>query len=248
PANISVNLGISTRHRIEDIEAIFQGVEYACNNYSLKMTDIYVESSLTGLTIAVHATGTAQSDPLPHPAENDLICVTGNLGAAFLGLHILERERKVFEETGGAQPKLDGYEFIIGRQLKPDLPVKKLDEIIDAGIVPTSLMVTREGIASDLIGLCRTTSTGCRVYAEKIPVATETATTAEELGIEPVTSTLNGGDDFEFIFTVPISESKKVLTIDGISVIGHIAGAGDGCHLVLQDGSLAELRAPGWEE
>lgn len=248
PESLTVNLGISTRHRIEDIEEIFQGVQFACRRYSLLLTDLHVDSSLTGLTIAVHSTGqTAALITETAPGENDLICVTGNLGAAYMGLNILERERKVFEETGGAQPVLEGNEVVIARQLKPDLSVNLLDDMAEAGIKITSLMVTTEGISSDMIGSCRKLHRGCRIYADKIPVADETRRAAEEFGIEPVIATLNGGDDYEFLFTVPITDIKKINAIEGITVIGHITAEGDGCNLVLQDGSITTLRAPGWE-
>jgi thiamine-monophosphate kinase len=250
PGSVSVNLGISTRHKIEDIETLFEGVDFACKKFNLKLTDIYVESSLTGLTLAVTSTGgpSAYIDKVSEIGDNDLICVTGDLGAAYMGLNILERERKVFEETGGAQPLLKGYEYAIGRQLKPDIPVKALAQLREKGIKTTTLKVTRDGLSSDMISLCREYSKGCRLYIDKIPVSIETEKIAEELGIEPVISALNGGDDFDFLFTVPITESEKVLSIEGISVIGHLTGMGDGCNLVLQDGSLSELRAPGWEE
>lgn len=249
PENVSVNLGISTRHRIEDIETIFQGVEFACRKYTLRLSDIHVDSSLTGLTIAVTSSG---GQMLPYnvnskPAENDLICVTGSLGAAYMGLHILERERKVFEETGGSQPQLAGYEAVIGKQLKPDLPVSALEEIVGNISGITSINVLREGLSSELIGICLNNSTGCRIYFEKVPVSVETRKVADEFGIEPIISALNGGDDYQFIFTAPLSEKEKIDHVAGVTIIGHITGKEEGCNLVLHDGSLAELKAPGWE-
>ena len=250
PSIISVNLGISTRFKVEDIETIFQGVDYACRNYSLKLSDISVESSLTGLTLAVTASGSrvGESKHISMPSSNDLVCVTGKLGASYMGLHILERERKVFEESGGAQPRLEGYEYVIGQQLKPDLPVAVLEKIRNSGVDLTSLTVSKEGLSSDLVGLSKKYSLGCRIYLEKIPISAEAAMVADELGIEPVISALNGGDDYQFLFTVPITGNDAISAIEGVAVIGHITPEGDGCNLVLHDGSLTEILAPGWEK
>lgn len=250
PEVIAVNLGISSRHNIGDIEMIFQGIEFACRNYSLKLSDIYIESSLTGLTLSVTTTGKSSSNfnQGANAGENDLVCITGQLGDAYMGLHILERERKVFEESAGAQPRLEGYEFVIGRQLKPDLPAALLEEVFKTGAGISSLMVSREGLSSDMVSLCRRNSTGCRLYIDRIPVSAEAGRVASELGIEPIISALNGGDDFQLLFTVSLEDNKKISAIEGITIIGHITGEGDGCNLVLHDGSLTELRAPGWEE
>jgi thiamine-monophosphate kinase len=249
PAYISVNLGISTRHNIEDIETIFEGITIACKAYSLKISDIHIESSLTGLTLAITSQG---SQPADTPSAtgagvNDLICVTGTLGAAFIGLHILERERKVFEETKGAQPQLEGYEYIIGQQLKPELPLKILNTLKEKEINPTAITVSHEGISSDIIGLCHSISMGCRIYSDKVPVDPKAESGASELGIEPLTSALNGGDDYEFLFTVPVSNSEKIMQMNEVSIIGHLSDSTEGCNLVLGDGSLTPLRAPGWE-
>ena len=249
PKQLTVNIGISTRHHIDDIERITEGIALACKNHSLSISNISLETSLTGLTIAITATGVAGSlsDRSVKPAETDLLCVTGDLGGAWAGLHILERESKVFEESKGAQPHLEKYTYVIEKQLKPEFPSTVISSLRDKGITPTSLLVTSEGLASDAIALCRRTGMGCTVYANRLPVSAETREAADEMSLEPVIGALNGGDDFELLFTVPVDSHQLVESIEGVTIIGHITAANEGCNLSLGDGSLTRLMAPGWE-
>jgi thiamine-monophosphate kinase len=248
PETIIVNLGLSSKFKQGDIEDLFEGYAEACRRYKLKISDLNIDSSLTGLAISVTAGGSATGGlPFLQKANhNDLICVTGDLGAAYMGLQILEREWKVFEESKGAQPMLEGYEYIIGRQLKPELRKELPGLLAEKDITITSLSVINEGLASSLIGLCKKSDTGCRIYQDKIPVSNETGEAGSELGIEPIISALNGGDDYEFVFTVPVSEHDKIDGMKGIRIIGHITPPGDGHNLVLQDGNFAEIKAQGW--
>jgi thiamine-monophosphate kinase len=250
PEAVSVNMGVSSRYKVEDIESIIEGIDIACQNYELKISGLNIDSSLTGLTISITSTGSP--DPALNtdiqPAETDLVCVTGDLGAAFMGLQLLERERKVFEETGGSQPLLEGKEYVIGRQLKPEIDTDIISKIKKAELLPSSVRVLKEGLASDLIGLAYRHGHGCRVYHEKIPFTQETADAGSEFNIEPLIGALSGGDDFEFMFTFPVADFDKLKEIEELIIVGHLCTANEGYTLALQDNSLAELKAQGWEE
>ncbi|MBN1388228.1 MAG: thiamine-monophosphate kinase [Bacteroidales bacterium] len=247
PVNISVNLGLSARFRKEDIGSIIQGISLACDKYSIKISALDISSSLTGLAISIASYGKGKGQfKKEKPEETDLICVTGDLGSAYLGLQLLERERKVFEDTGGAQPKLEGFEYVIGRQLKPELKTELLDKLREENVTTGVMRVVRDGLASELIHISRETGLGCRVYNERLPVDPETEAAGRELGFEPVIAVLNGGDDFEFIFTAPVNEHAKINKTKGLHIIGHLVKQEEGYNLVLPDGSLAELSAQGW--
>jgi thiamine-monophosphate kinase len=249
PEQLTVSIGIGTRHNIDDIEMITEGVSLACRNHSLTITGISLETSLTGLTVAVTALGKSGLfyNAVASPSVTDLICVTGDLGGAWAGLHILERERKVFEESGGAQPQLEKHSYIIEKQLKPELPAALISSLAGQGINLTSMTVTSEGLASDTIALCRKAGVGSVLYADRLPVAAETREAAEEMNLEPVIGALNGGDDFELLFTIPVTQHKEIEKMEGVTIIGHITSAEEGCNLSLGDGSLTRLMAPGWE-
>ena len=249
PVKLAVNLGISGRFKKDDIESIIEGMSLACEKYGLKISSLDISSSLTGLAISIASYGRESENlSMSEPATTDLVCVSGNLGAAFMGLQLLERERRVFEDTGGAQPRLEGFEYVIGRQLKPELKIKSLYQLKKDDIHPGIIRTLRDGLASELIHISRETATGCRVYHDKLPIDPDTAAAGKELGFEPLIAALNGGDDFEFVFTVPVSEHEKLDKQEDISIIGHLVPEDEGNSLVLQDGSLAELKAQGWED
>ena len=249
PETLIVNLGMSSRYTVEDTEVIIEGIDFACLNYDLRIAELNVDSSLTGLTLSITATGSPDRSlsSVPVPAATDLLCVTGDLGAAYMGLQLLERERRVFEETGGAQPQLEGFEYVIGRQLKPEIPTDIFDELRKQKAKPTSVRVLREGLASDLIGLSKRHNLGCRVYHDKIPYIRETATAGNEFGIDPLISALSGGDDYELLLSFPVTHFEKLKVIDKLSIVGHFTGRDEGYSLSLQDNSLAELKALGWD-
>ncbi len=247
PDNISVNMGVSARFKKEDIETIIQGISLACERYSINISSLDISSSLTGLAISIASYGKAKGKLKKEKhEETDLICVTGDLGAAFLGLQLLERERKVFEDTGGAQPRLEGFEYVIGRQLKPELRTELLDPAIEENIAKGVMRVVRDGLASELIHISRETGLGCKVYTDRLPIAPDTYSAGKELGFEPVIAVLNGGDDFEFIFTCPVKEHVKIEKMKGVHIIGHLVKQAEGNNLVMPDGSLTELKAQGW--
>jgi len=248
PQKITVNIGVSIRFKKEDIGSILEGMSIACRRYDLKISSLDISSSLTGLAISIASSG-KKTEGYIHakPEETDLICVTGDLGAAFLGVQLLERERKLFEDTDGAQPKLEGFEYVIGRQLKPDLKVNILEKLKEVHVCIGMMRTIRDGLASEIIHISEETGKGCRIYHDRLPIDHDTVTAGSELGFEPVIAALNGGEDFEFVFTAPVNEHEKIEATEGISIIGHLVSPREGNSLVLQDGSLAELKAPGWE-
>ncbi len=250
PETVDINLGISSRYKVEDIETIIEGVDIACQNYNLKISGLNIDSSLTGLTLAVTSNGSEYPEIISgsEPTETDLVCVSGDLGAAYMGLQLLERERKVFEETGGSQPQLEGREYVIGRQLKPEIDIDIIGKISEAGLKPSSVRILKEGLASDLMGLSKRHQLGCRLYHNKIPYTQETADAGNEFGMEPLIAALSGGDDFEFMFTFPVSDFEKIEKIEDLSIVGHLTPQNEAFTLALQDNSLAELKAQGWEE
>jgi thiamine-monophosphate kinase len=251
PAQILVSVGISSRFSIEDIDEFYEGVNLGCNRYGIDLAGGDTTSSLTGLIINVTAIGTAERDKIIRRSgakPNDLICVTGNFGAAYMGLQLLERERKIFENSSGAQPELIGFEYIIGRQLKPELPVQVLDQLTEADIIPTSMTDVSEGLASDLLQICKSSSTGCRIFRDKIPVDNETVRMAEEFGLDPVIPALNGGEDCELLFTINLDDYDKIVRVSSVSVIGHMSQKEDGRYLVTGDGQEIELTAQGWKK
>ncbi|MCU0362526.1 MAG: thiamine-phosphate kinase [Bacteroidales bacterium] len=249
PEQILVSVGMGSRFRLENIEELYEGIKLACDKYKVDLAGGDMTSSFTGLTIGVTAVGSAPKDSIVKrsgAAVNDLICVSGNFGAAYLGLQILEREKKMFEKEKVAEPDFSGYEYLIGRQLKPEFPVSVLEELERAGIRPSSMIDVTEGLASDLISICKHSSAGCTIYYSRIPVDYETAKAAEEFNIDPVTAALNGGEDYELLFTIPVAMHDRVSGIKDVSVIGHISGEAGSYILAGDDGSEIRLKAQGW--
>ena len=247
PEQVLIGLGISSRFTVEQIDEIITGAGLACSKYGVDLAGGDTTSSLTGLTISVTSLGHVEKVKLikrDGAKPNQLICVSGDLGAAYMGLQILEREKKLFEEDRNLQPDLTGYDYIIGRQLKPELPVKVLTEIKNAGINLTSMTDITEGLVSDLVHICKASGTGCRIFSKQIPIDYETTKVAEELNIDPLVPALNGGEDFEFLFTVPIDMYDKAKQISSVSVIGHITEKVSGNYIVGADGSEVELTLP----
>jgi thiamine-monophosphate kinase len=251
PEQLLAAIGFGSRLSVEDIEELYSGIAIACKKYRVDLVGGDTTSSLTGLTISVTAVGSVERRRLVKRSgagANDLICVTGDLGAAYMGLQLLERERKLFEDSGEVQPDLSGYEYIIERQLKPEFPSEVIDHLRDNGIVPTSMTDISEGLASDLLQICRNSGQGCRLFTDKIPVDTETARMAEEFRIDPLIPALNGGEDFELLFTVPLELFEKIRLIKSVKVIGHITQPDNGCFMVTDDGKEIELEAQGWKK
>jgi len=251
PGQIMISIGISTRFAVEHLEELYDGIYLACEKYGTDLAGGDITSSLTGLTIGVTAVGTVEKERVARrdgAKPNDLICVTGDFGASFMGLQLLERERKLFKTNQGIQPDLSGNEYVIGRQLKPEFPSETLEELRKNGLLPSSMIDISDGLASDLLHICRLSKTGCRIYSNKIPVDQETIRLAEEFRIDSLTAALNGGEDYELLFTLPLEMFEKIKLMPSVKVIGHMTSPENGKLLVSEDGSESDLIAQGWEK
>lgn len=249
PLQILVSIAFSSKFTLEHIEAIYEGIKLACDNYQVDMVGGDTSSSLTGLTISITAIGRGNKESITYrkgAKENDLICVTGDLGASYIGLQLLEREKSIYLSNVTTQPKLEGYDYVLEKQLKPE-PRRDIVRIFkELNIVPTSMIDISDGLSSELIHITKQSDVGCRVYADKIPVHPETKRIASEMKIEAIVAALNGGEDYELLFTIGQEDYKKIKSTGNITVIGHIIPAKEGKHLVLSDGNSTEITAMGW--
>jgi thiamine-monophosphate kinase len=251
PGQVLIALGISSKFNLDQVEDLYEGISLACEKYHVDLAGGDITSSLTGMTIGVTAVGTAEKNSIikrDGARANDLICVTGDFGAAFMGLQLLERERKLFVKDKVTQPDLAGFEYVIRRQLKPEIPVSTLIEIRKEEILPTSMIDVTDGLASDLLHICKLSGTCCRIFYSKVPIDYETTRLAEEFNIDPMTPALNGGEDFELLFTIPLEMVDKIKMIPSVKVIGHMTPSGSGNFIVGDDGSEVEISAQGWKE
>lgn len=248
PKQITVSLGISRKFCIEDIEELYSGIRLACERYGIDIVGGDTTSSLTGLAISITATGTAPKGTAVRRStakETDLICVTGNLGAAYMGLQLLERE-KIATAGKDIQPDFAGKEYILERQLKPEARKEVIEKLRSENIKPTAMMDISDGLASELMHICKQSGVGCRIYEERIPIDYQTAVMAEELNLNVITCALGGGEDYELLFTVPIADHEKVAAMKDVRVIGHIVSDTMGLALITRDGVEMQLRAQGW--
>ncbi len=250
PRQITVSLAISKRFSIEDMEELYTGMRLACEAHHVDIVGGDTTSSLTGLAISITAIGDAPKEKIVYrngAHETDLICVSGNLGAAYMGLQLLEREKSVFMGENDAQPDFAGKEYLLERQLKPEARGDIIRALDEAGIQPTAMMDISDGLSSELLHICKQSGTGCRVYEEHIPMDYQTAVMAEELNMNVTTCALNGGEDYELLFTVPLADYDKVSQIKDIRLIGHITKPELGCMLITRDGGEMEFKAQGWQ-
>lgn len=249
PRQITVSLGISRRFTVEHIEMLYAGIRHACEIYGVDLVGGDTTSSRQGLVISITCIGTADKDKIVYrdgAKDTDLICVSGDLGAAYMGLQLLEREKTASVGVKDFQPKFEGKEYLVERQLKPEARKDIIKELADAGIKPTSMMDISDGLSSELIHICKASHTGCRVYEDRIPIDYQTAIMAEELGMNLVTAAMNGGEDYELLFTVPLTDHDKVSALPGVKVIGYITKEDLGCALVTRDGTEIPIRAQGF--
>lgn len=250
PKQITVSLGISKRFSIEDMEELYAGIRLACEEYDVDIVGGDTSASYTGLTISITCIGEGEKGKVVYrngARETDLICVSGDLGAAYMGLQLLEREKAVLK--GGdkdLQPDFSGKEYLLERQLKPEARRDIIQKLAEEGIQPTSMMDISDGLSSELLHICTQSKVGCRVYEEHIPIDYQTAVMAEELNMNLSTCALNGGEDYELLFTVPIADHEKVAEMEGVKLIGHITKPELGCALITRDGQEFELKAQGW--
>ena len=249
PKQITVSLAVSKRFCIEDLELFYEGLQLACQIHGVDIVGGDTTSSVTGLAISITCMGVASEDQVIYrngAKETDLICVSGDLGAAYMGLQLLEREKAVFEGQEEVNPDFSGKEYLLERQLKPEARKDIIDALAKEGIRPTAMMDISDGLSSELMHICSQSKVGCRVYEERIPIDYQTAVMAEELNMNVTTCALNGGEDYELLFTVPLTDHDKVAAMKGVKVIGHITKAELGCGLITRDGQEFELKAQGW--
>lgn len=252
PKQMTVSLGISSRFTVEHIEEFYSGIRLACEIYGVDLVGGDTSASVTGLVISVTCLGEADKNDIVYRSgakETDLICVSGDLGAAYMGLQLLERENHVaagMKEGEEFQPDFAGKEYILERQLKPEARKDIVKLLKDNGIKPTSMMDVSDGLSSELLHICKSSHTGCRIYEDKIPIDYQTAVMAEELNMNLVMTAMNGGEDYELLFTVPLTDHEKIEKIKGISVIGYITKPELGEAMVTRDGTEIPITAQGW--
>lgn len=251
PKQITVSLGISSRFTLQHIEALYDGIRLACETYGVDLVGGDTSASATGLVISITCIGEAEKEEIVYRSgakPTDLICVSGDLGAAYMGLQLLERENRVAAESRNPdfQPDFSGKEYILQRQLKPEARKDIVELLRDKGIRPTSMMDVSDGLSSELLHIAKASDVGVRVYEDKIPIDYQTALMAEELNMNLVTAALNGGEDYELLFTVPLTDHEKVEKLQGVSVIGYVTKPELGAALVTRDGQELPLRAQGW--
>lgn len=249
PKQMTVSLGISKRFCVEDLEQLYAGIELACKRYGVDLIGGDTSASLTGLTISVTCIGEAEKEKIVYRSgarENDIICVTGDLGSAYMGLQLLEREKQVFKGNENVQPDFEGRDYILQRQLKPEARRDIVEALAEAGIVPTSMMDISDGLSSELMHICSQSVTGCRIYEDKIPISYQAAVMAEELNMSIVTAALNGGEDYELLFTVSLDDYDKVVGMEGVGIVGHMTRHALGLKLVGREGEELDLKAQGW--
>jgi thiamine-monophosphate kinase len=248
PQQILVSVGVSSRFNVQDIESLYDGIRVACSGYNVDLVENDLVASLAGMTISITAVGEASGNNLCYKngaKVNDLVCISGNLGAAYMGLQVLERERRIFE-SNHAQPKLDGYDYLLQKQLHPKARLDILTIFENNGIKPSSMTDIADGLASDILHICKHSNTGVRIYLEKIPIASETFAVCEEMNFDAVTAALNGGDDFELLFTIPISEYEAIKGLPDFEIIGYITDGSQGANLITPEGNELKIKAQGW--
>ncbi len=250
PRQLIVSIGISKRFSVEDLEEFYEGLQLACDNYGVDIVGGDTSSSMTGLTLSLTCLGVGEKENIvlrSGARDNDLICVSGDLGAAYMGLQLLEREKHVYKQTDGVQPDFSGKEYILERQLKPEARKDIINLLTEKGILPTSMIDISDGLSSELLHICTNSECGCRVYEEQIPIDYQTAVMAEEMNMNLTTVALNGGEDYELLFTVPLSAHETVRQLPSIKVIGHICAKKMGSRLITRDGNEIDLKAQGWK-
>ena len=265
PRQMTVSLALSKRFTVEDMEQFYNGLRLACDKWGVDIVGGDTTSSYTGLAISITCIGEARKEDIVYrngAKETDLICVSGDLGAAYMGLQLLEREKAVYyqqveeakkkgdqkalAELSHFQPDFAGKEYLLQRQLKTEARGDIIQKLRDAGIRPTAMMDISDGLSSELMHICKQNQVGCRIFEKQIPIDYQTAVMAEELNMNVTTCALNGGEDYELLFTVPIGDHEKIQELDDVKLIGHITKESLGHVLVTRDDQEFELKAQGW--
>ena len=249
PTQITVSLGVSKRFSVEDLEELYSGIRLACERYNVDLVGGDTSASMTGLTSSITCLGTAAAKEIVYrngAKVNDLICVTGNLGTAYMGLQLLERERIVMQANENATPAFEGKEYLLERQLKPEARRDIIAQLREAGIKPTAMMDISDGLSSELMHICTQSNVGCAVYEDKLPIDYQAAALAEEMNLNIVTCALNGGEDYELLFTCSLDDYEKLIPLEDVYLIGHITKPEYGINLIGRNGEEISLKAQGW--
>ena len=250
PKQILVGIGLSSKYTLEAVEEIYSGIKMACEIYNVDFVGGDTTSSITGLFLSVTVIGEVEEGKVTYRSgakPNDLICVTGDLGAAYMGLLVLEREKKVFKADPNMQPELSNNDYVIERQLKPEARIDVVRLLREKDILPTSMIDISDGLASETMHLCQNSGTGCVIQEEKIPIDQNTYETAKSFGIVPSIAALNGGEDYELLFTIDQKDYEKIKTDPDITVIGYMTDQSEGQQLITPDNHSVELKAQGWD-
>ncbi len=251
PEQVMISIGVSSKLSVEALDDLYEGVDFACKELGVDLVGGDTTASVTGLVINITTVGRAKRKALSYRSGaqfNDLICLTGNLGAAYLGLQLLEREKRVLKDVTNPEPQFAGYEYLLQRYLKPRARKDIVDILAEEKIVPTSMIDISDGLASEVLQICKASKCGARIYLDRIPIAKQTTALAEEMHIDPVVAALNGGGDYELLFTVPLAMQEQVMRLGVVDVVGHITRETTGAYLVTPDGSDIKLRAQGFKE
>ena len=246
---ITVSLAVSSRFPLEALEELYDGIRLACEKYNVDLVGGDTTSSVSGLTINITVLGRAKKSEITYrngAKEFDLLVVTGDLGAAYMGLQVLEREKEVFKANPSIQPDLDGHDYIIERQLKPEARKDVIGFLKELDVIPTSMIDISDGLASEIMHICKASKVGCHIYDEKIPIDAKTSMTAIDFNLDPSTCALNGGEDYELLFTIAQSDFDKIKGNPNMTIIGHITNEQDGIYYIDKNGSAITLKAQGW--
>ena len=265
PKQLTVSVALSKRFSVEDLEEFYTGIRAACEKWNVDIVGGDTTSSYTGLAISITCIGEADNDEIVYrngAKDTDLICVSGDLGAAYMGLQLLEREKTVYyqqvdearknnnkqalEALKDFQPDFAGKEYLLQRQLQTEARGDIIERLRDAGVKPTAMIDVSDGLSSELMHICKQSDCGCRIYEKNIPIDYQTAIMAEELNMNVTTCALNGGEDYELLFTVPIGDHAKIEDLQDVKIIGHITRKELGTQLVTRDNQEFELKAQGW--
>lgn len=250
PGQLTVGIALSSRFSLEAVDELYEGIRLACENYKVDLVGGDTTSSLSGLFLSLAVIGSAPEEEVVYrntAREHDLVCVSGDLGAAYMGLLVLEREKQVFKANPGMQPEFEGMDYILERQLKPEARADVVRTLKGISLKPTSMIDVSDGLASDIMHICKGSGLGCQLYTDKLPLDPVTINMAAEFRIDPYTAAMNGGEDYELLFTIKPDDYEKIKDISGISVIGHMTEPAAGMNLLSPDGFSVPLKAGGWD-
>lgn len=249
PRQIIISIALSAKFSLEQVEELYRGIRLACDRYNVDIAGGDTTSSMTGLAINITALGEVAEGSVVYRSgavKNDIICVSGSLGGSYMGLQVLEREKKIFMEDPEVKPELKGYDYVLERQLKPEARKDIIELLAEKEVLPTAMIDISDGLSSEINHICTNSGKGCRLFAEHIPFDNETVEVAGEMKIEPLMAALNGGEDYELLFTVRPDDYKKISNVPVIKAIGHITPPEEGLNLVSPDGSVIKLSSGGW--